>query len=251
MINRVFKILLWILIAAWFVVILGFVSGEAHKVLCNRIEVTLSDTIHNGFVTQTDVRAVLEGPDMQLQGYPLAEINTRMLENILKQNPYIRNAEVSKDISGRLNVTIEQRIPLVRIMPEGTRGFYLDSEGVLLPLSVQFTPLILLASGNIPQPARDGALGERLEEIQRISSYLSGHPLWKEQIVQIYVNRKGEYELIPRVGAHHILMGNMDQWERKLKNLELLYRQGLSQYGWNTYGTINLKYTNQVICTKR
>jgi len=43
----------------------------------------------------------------------------------------------------------------------------------------------------------------------------------------------------------------MDQWEKKLRNLELLYEQGLSRYGWNTYQTINLKYTNQVICTKR
>ncbi len=61
----------------------------------------------------------------------------------------------------------------------------------------------------------------------------------------------GEYELIPRVGAHQILLGSMDQWEKKLRNLELLYEQGLSKYGWNTYQTISLKYTNQVICTKR
>ena len=77
------------------------------------------------------------------------------------------------------------------------------------------------------------------------------HQFWNDQVVQIYVNALGEYELIPRVGAHHILLGSMDQWETKLKNLELLYDQGLSRYGWNTYQTINLKYTNQVICTKR
>ena len=136
-------------------------------------------------------------------------------------------------------------------MPKGRQGFYLDRDGVMLPLSEQFTPLILLASGNIPSPEVDGKLGVRLMEIHRFSSFLSDHPFWKEQIVQIYVNRKGEYELIPRVGAHHILLGSMDQWEKKLRNLELLYRQGLSRHGWNTYGTIILKYTNQVICTKR
>jgi cell division protein FtsQ len=44
----------------------------------------------------------------------------------------------------------------------------------------------------------------------------------------------------------------MEQWEKKLHNLELLYEQGFSAYGgWNGYSTINLKYTNQVICTKR
>ncbi|MEN8227062.1 MAG: hypothetical protein ABFS38_02825 [Bacteroidota bacterium] len=251
MISKVLKILIWVLIAAWFVVIMGFVSGEAHKVLCNRIEVIMSDTVHNRFVTRTDIRAMLNETDKQLQGYPLSEINIRSLERIIENDPYISNADVSKDISGRLEVRVEQRVPLIRIMPKGKQGFYLDREGVMLPLSEQFTPLILLASGNIPSPGVDGKLGARLMEIHRFSSFLSGHPFWKEQIVQIYVNSKGEYELIPRVGAHHILMGSMDQWEKKLRNLELLYRQGLSRQGWNTYGTINLKYSNQVICTKR
>ncbi len=251
MINSVLKILTWILIAAWFVVIMGFVSGEAEKVLCNRIEVIMSDTVHNRFVTRTDIRAMLEETDMQLQGYPLAEINIRSLEHSLEKNPYVRNAEVSKDISGRLEVKIEQREPLVRLMPEGKQGFYLDKEGMKLPLSDQFTPLILLASGNLPKLDQGGKLNKQLGEIYRFSTYLTEHPFWRDQIVQIYVDRKGEYELIPRVGAHHILLGSMDHWEMKLRNLELLYRQGLSRYGWNTYGTINLKYTNQVICTKR
>jgi len=251
MLNKVLKILSWILIAAWFVVIMGFVSGEADKVLCNRIEVTLSDTIFSRFITQSEIKGILEETGMHIQGYPLGQINTRKLETTIERNPYIGNAEVSKDISGKLEVNVDLRVPLVRIMPDGRRGFYLDSEGTLLPLSEQFTPLLLLASGNITNPGEDGKLGERLKEIHMFSSFLTGHPFWKDQIVQIYVNESGEYELIPRVGAHHILLGSMDQWKRKLENLELLYRQGLSRYGWNIYGTINLKYTNQVICTKR
>lgn len=242
MIRKILKILTWIGIAAWFVVILGFVSSESKQVLCNRIDVHLSDTILHRFVTPSDVRKILEGEDMYIQGYPLEEIDTRKLEAVLENNAYIKNAEVSTDISGRLEVSVEQRVPLVRIMPEGKRGFYLDTEGKVLPLSEHYTPLILLVSGKVQDPETG---------IMSFCTHLSDHPLWKEQIVQVYVNRRGEYELIPRVGAHHILMGGLEQWETKLRNLELLYKQGLSENGWNTYGTINLKYTNQVICTKR
>jgi len=242
MTRKILKILTWIGIAAWFVVILGFVSSESKQVLCNRIDVHLSDTLLHHFVTPSDVRKILEGEDMYLQGYPLDEIDTRKLESLLEKNAYIKNAEVSTDISGRLEVNVEQRVPLIRIMPEGTRGFYLDTEGEILPLSPHYTPLILLVSGNVHDPG---------PEIIKFCTHLLDHPLWKEQIVQVYVNRRGEFELIPRVGAHHILMGDLDHWGIKLRNLELLYRQGLSEHGWNTYGTINLKYTNQVICTKR
>jgi len=251
MMRRILKILTWIGIAAWFVVILGFVSDEADQVLCNRIDVVLSDTVHSRFVTDPDIRAIFRSEGLQLQGYPMEEINTLELEKLLEKNAYIRGAEVSTDVSGRMEIRLEQRIPLVRIMPEGKEGFYLDTEGEVLPLSEQFVPHILLVSGNIEKPDGSTGLSLRLGEIHRFCTYVTGHPFWSEQIVQLYVNRRGEYELIPRVGAHQILMGSMEEWELKLRNLELLYKQGFSVYGWNSYGTINLKYTNQVICTKR
>jgi len=251
MIQRILKILTWIGIAAWFVVILGFVSGQGDQVLCTRIDVVVSDTVHSKFVTDPDIRALFHSEGLQLQGYPLNEINTRDLESLLEKNPYIRGAEVSTDVSGRMEIRLEQRIPLLRVMPDGREGFYLDTEGKVLPLSDQFVPHIFLASGNISRNDGNEGGGEQLEEIYRFCKYVSAHPFWSEQIVQLYVNRRGEYELIPRVGAHQILMGGMEQWKIKLRNLELLYQQGLSAHGWNTYRTINLKYTNQVICTKR
>jgi cell division protein FtsQ len=139
MMRRVLKIVSWLGIAVWFVVILGFVSGEAEEVLCNRIEVILTDTLQNRFVTETDIREFFQSEGMELQGYPIREINTREMEGILEENPYIRNAEVSTDISGKMEVRIEQRVPLVRIMPNGSRGYYLDTEGKTMPLSDQFT----------------------------------------------------------------------------------------------------------------
>jgi cell division protein FtsQ len=238
-------------IAAWFVVVMAFVSDESEEVVCNRIDVFLQDTVNNRFVTRNEVRSLVESSGMEIRGYPLSRINTRNLEYLLEENPYVRNAEVSKDVSGRLEVSIEQRVPLVRILPDGGRGYYLDKDGKILPLSEHFTPLIMLATGKLPVSADSDQPGQRLTEIYRFCTYLSENRFWSDQVVQIYVNSIGEYELIPRVGAHQILLGSMDQWEKKLRNLELLYEQGLSQYGWNTYQIINLKYTNQVICTKR
>ncbi len=248
--RKILNILTWIGIAAWFAVILGFVSGEADQVLCNRIEVVLSDTMQSRFVTASDIRELFREKGLELQGYPLAGINTRELERILEENTYIKNAEVSTDVSGHMEIWLEQRVPMVRIMPDGREGYYLDSEGMILPLSEHYVPHIFLVSGHI-DAGGEGKGGKQLEEILRFCSYVTEHPFWKEQIVQLYVNKQGEYELIPRVGAHQILMGSMEQWEKKLQNLALLYEQGLSVYGWNTYSTINLKYTNQVICTKR
>ena len=249
--RKIVIILIWLGIAAWFVVVMGFVMHESEEVLCNRIDVILQDTVNNRLVTERDVRSMLESSGIEIQGYPIAQINSRSLEHFLEENPYIRNVEVSKEVSGQLEVNVEQRVPLVRILPTGSRGYYLDNEGKVLPLSADFTPLLILASGKLPGSPEEAMQDTRLKEIYEFCSFLANNQFWNDQVVQIYVNDRGEYELIPRVGAHHILFGSMDQWDKKLRNLELLYRQGLARYGWNTYETINLKYTNQVICTKR
>ena len=251
MMRKATKILIWLGLAAWFVVVMAFVAGESEEVLCMRIEVVLQDTVNNRFVTRSEVRSLVETSGLEIRGYPLSQINTRNLEYLLEENPYIGNAEVSKDVSGRLEVKVEQRQALVRILPNDSRGYYIDTEGKMLPLSDHFTPLIMLATGKLPVSMKAASSEKHLSELYQFCTYLVDHEFWSDQLVQIYVNSAGEYELIPRVGAHHILLGSMDQWEKKLRNLELLYEQGLSRYGWNTYQTINLKYTNQVICTKR
>jgi cell division protein FtsQ len=249
MMRKMTKIAIWLAITLWFVVVMGFVSSQSGELVCNRIDVLLEDTLNTGFVSTAEVRALAEASGIDLQGYPMSEINTRELEGRIEKNDFVRNAEVSKDITGRLEIRVEQREALVRIMPVGKRGFYLDTEGQVLPLSDRHTPRIMLASGYIK--AQEGTHNTCLNEIYRFARHISADPFWEKQIVQLYVNRKGEYELIPRVGAHQILLGSMEDWEKKLDNLRLLYEQGLSREGWNTYGTINLKYTNQVICTKR
>lgn len=248
--KKLANILIWIVLAAWFVVILGFVSGEASEILCKRIDVHISDTLSSRFVTDADVRHVVQKVVPELQGYPIDAVNTRKIEATLEENPYIRAAEVCKDVSGTLSVYIEQRIPLLRIMPEGRKGFYLDMEAQILPLSRQYVPHILVVSGFIDKSHRDGSARD-FTQLYNFSKYLAFHPLWKEQIVQVYVDKNGSVELVPRVGAHQILLGELDDWKVKMDNLELLYKQGFTRYGWNTYGKINLKYQNQIICTKR
>lgn len=252
------------LISAWFILVMGFVYSEVDEIICTQVDITLKDSIRNRFVTKSEIRGFIEDYDMGIQGYPLKEINIRELENKLEGNPYVKNAEVYCDITGKLNIDIYQREPLIRIMSDNGRGFYIDQEGYLLPLSTNYSALIMLASGKIEIPGDIKNLpsihtfsGEQkkryhhLLELYSFGKYISEHPFWSNQIVQIYVNNDGEYELIPRVGAHQILLGLMNDYEIKLRNLEVLYRQGLELYGWNTYGKINLKYSNQVICTKR
>ena len=84
-----------------------------------------------------------------------------------------------------------------------------------------------------------------------LSKFIYDDEFWRSQIEQIYVNEANEFELIPRVGAHLILFGSIDNYERKFRNLKIFYEQGLNNIGWNKYEKINLKFDNQIVCTKK
>jgi cell division protein FtsQ len=260
MIKRIINIVIWLVLIAWFTVIMGFVRENNADLLCKQIVISISDSTDIKFVTADMVRELIQNSGITTQGYPLEGIRTRDLEQMMEKDPYVANAEVFVNVEGDLLVEIDQRKPLLRVMPGGKSGYFIDHEGVILPLSKNYSPMVLLVTGNIKiqeVPDSNGMLMADIEEdadLQKLmdfAGYVEKHEFWSTQIVQLYRAGNGDFELIPRIGAHQIQFGKLDDFEVKLRNLKLLYNQGLKKYGWNNYDKINLKYSNQIICTKR
>jgi cell division protein FtsQ len=90
-----------------------------------------------------------------------------------------------------------------------------------------------------------------LTDLFRLSEFIFNEPFLKAQIEQIYVDPDREFELIPRVGRHIIVFGGTDRMEDKFDKLMLFYHEGLNKTGWEKYRVINLKFENQVVCTKK
>lgn len=246
--KRIIHSIIWVVLAGWFTIIMGFVTKSQETLLCGEIDIEISDSVKIRFVTEERVREQLDNSGLHIQGYPLETIQTRDLEFLLEEDPYVKNAEVFTDVRGNLCIKIVQRSPLLRVIPDGEKGFYIDMDGNMLPLSSEFTPMTLLLTGHTRGLDSDTTA---FDQLVKFAKYIDSHPLWSTQIVQIFRDRKGKYEIIPRVGAHQIILGSLDDYLTKLEKLELLYEQGFEKYGWNTYDRINLTYSNQIICTKR
>lgn len=257
-------ILMWIGFIAYLIFVLGFVSGRYDEKVCERINVSIIDSLSNRFITSDDILEILLENKSGILGYPLSTINTLELGNLLEKESFIKKANVYKTIDGTLNVDITQRKPIVRIINRQGNSYYLDKDGVILPASEKFTSRVLIANGFISEPFvvestrsvfdADVNTGDRdavIYGLFEIASFISDSRLWSAQIAQIYVNSKYELEMIPRVGAHVIYLGNVSDYETKFRKLEALYLYGLNNSGWNNYEIINLKYDNQVVCTKR
>jgi cell division protein FtsQ len=86
-----------------------------------------------------------------------------------------------------------------------------------------------------------GPPGSRVDRGERDGSQMYCEGSWREPWV----------ELIPRAGNHTVLLGELDGTERqRLENLRLFYLGGLWHQGWDAYTGIDIRYRNQIVCTK-
>ena len=88
-------------------------------------------------------------------------------------------------------------------------------------------------------------------ELYKLAQYLENDDFWRDQVDQIWVDDRKDIRLIPRVGAHSIVLGNMDRYQEKFDNLTSFYLNGLNVIGWDKYDKINVKFKGQIVCTKK
>lgn len=249
--KAVLTVFAWVICLSGLVVLMSFIEKEKGAVVCKDVKVIIPG--NQNFIERAEVDKILIENGGRLVGRELKKINIHKLEESLKANPFILFAKVYADMNGVLNVQIRQREPILRIINIAGIDFYVDKDGNKIPLSENFTANVLIANGLIYEEfnGRVDTLRSKLaKELYETAAFISADTLWNNQIEQLYVNQKNEIEMIPRVGDQKIILGNADSLKVKFNNLLVFYKKALPRVGWDTYHTINIKYSNQVIGVK-
>jgi len=241
----------WVLSLGGLVVLMSFIEIKKAEVVCKEVKIYIPGNQY--FIDKEEVASILHLNSYTLVGRRLENINLHDLESKLKASPFIEHATVYADMDGIIRIEISQRQPILRIMNQFDQDFYVDKNGLKIPLSANFTARVLAVNGYIDEPfgGKVDTLHTQLaKDIFKTVSYIRQDSLWDAQIAQVYVNESHEIELVPRVGNQRILLGNADSLGVKFHNLLAFYKQALPQVGWDAYKQINLKYANQVIGVK-
>ncbi|MDR2847477.1 MAG: hypothetical protein LBV39_00065 [Bacteroidales bacterium] len=261
--KKILNILFWLFLTAYYFVALSFVSVQQGEKVCTSVEVAILDSLRIHFVTSDDIRRIVENSQTKVRGKLSDSINTARIEARLLKNQAVYRAEAYKTADGTLHVDILQRIPVLRVINRYGESYYLDETGHTIRHNRNYSVRVLVANGHIDQraPENNGfniketsEIGKKrniIRELFDLAVWIKGNEFWNTQIQQIYVNADGDIELIPLVGAHIIIFGKGENFEEKFAKLETLYRNGFNVNGWNKYLVINLKYNNQIVCTKR
>lgn len=223
-----------------------FMSAPRDDEKCVAVELNVKQNPQVKFVDEKDIEAMLKNARIYPKGMLMKDVNTKKIEETIRGNAFISDVECYKTSSGKLCVNVEQRIPVIFVLPEGREGYFVDAKGKIIP-NTNYAVNIVTASGMIDEKFASTKLAD-------FGQYLQTDAFWNNQIEQIYVkkDRKGRHiiELIPRVGDHIVSLGTIDDYQHKLNKLRTFYEKAMGTVGWNKYAKISLEYHNQIICTK-
>ncbi|MBK9176177.1 MAG: hypothetical protein IPM46_07545 [Flavobacteriales bacterium] len=250
------------LAAAGVLLTLGFVDHSTGNAPISEVKVRVlgGEGVH--FVDEMAVRRVIMNQGTAVLGVPSAQVEIAAIEQRLRAIPCVADAEVYHDMAGNLHVKVRQREPVLRVINADGSGFYIDREGWTLPLDDDYTARVPVAMGWLMEPgasrgvirvnAHDSLVNRyRSDDLYRLALFLREDPFWGALIDQVVVNADGQMELVPTVGGQRILIGDGTALEQRFAKLKLFYAEGIPKADWRRYSRIDLRFGDQVVCTKR
>jgi len=261
---KIGRIILWALMIAGAGVLVGFVEVNQYSRPCREVAITIDYGTADVLISKKDIDSIILKKAGRVIGKPLGYINTGSIERSIRQQSYVAKVSVFENNEGTLFINVKQREPLLRIINNKYENFYLDESGYLLPVNPNSSARVLVANGFINDSYRknpnyqvnilavsDSIFYDSLMTgLYKLAMYISHDTFLKAQIEQIYVNELNEFELIPKIGNHVVILGKADDLDDKFRKLVVFYRLGLNKIGWNKYNIINIKFKNQVVCSK-
>lgn len=256
--KRIIKILAGFIAVCGLAVLIYVVSSKQKEVNCIGMDIQINYPDQDVFIRKTEIEKTVNEAYTNIYSVKINDISTEKLEKLILQNPYVKTVNVYSTIQGEIKINIEQRQPIFRVEME-KESFYVDNYGSFMPLSPKYVSRLVVVSGNIgpvdmskTQSINIGTPTEikDLASIFRLVLEIRKNPFVNALVEQIYVNKNKEIELIPKLGTQYILFGKAEDISDKIGKIQLFYQKGMPINGWEAYKVINVKYKNQVVCTK-
>ncbi|WP_299113413.1 cell division protein FtsQ/DivIB [uncultured Winogradskyella sp.] len=195
----------------------------------------------NLFLTHDNVSKLLIQNPSGLNNDKKDIIDLNVLESALNSNPMVKNAEVFMSVNGELSAEIEQKRPIARVHTNAS--YYVDDEGSYMPLSANYSARVPLVTGTVYKT--------KLDKIYKIARVVDEDEFLKQHVIEIRQDANQNISLRLRKYDFSIKMGSLNKLHKKINNFKAFYKKAIKDKTINTYSSVNLRFDNQVICTKK
>ena len=264
MLKKILIIACWLILVSGLIVLTSFVNIHHNQINCKKVELLIQYNHADYLLTEADVFQFLETNGIKMKDSKIHDINLNNIESLLYKIPYVEKADVFMNINGDIGIKIVQKTPLIKVFNQYQQSFYIDENGKTMPASSNYTARVIVANGFIENRYHDKlcvaekSLSKKdslikntsLYKVYKIAAYIQQDAFCSAMIEEIFINKNKEIELFTKIGNQTILFGNTEKMDEKFKKLYAFYKQILNKTGWEHYNVINLKYENQIVCSK-
>ncbi len=211
--------------------------NDARKI--TKLDVEFIDE-NSPFITYKSVNKLLIQNQEKVTSIGKETLVLKKMEQRLRENPMVRDAQVYVSVDGTLGAKIEQRKPIGRV--SASPDYYLDADGKKMPLSDVYSARV---------PIITGTSKNNFNEVTLLMLKIEKDEFMRSSVVGINRKPDGDIELELRKVNFKVLFGKPENIEKKFQNFKAFYKktkQDSTLYGYNM---VNLKFDSQVIATKK
>lgn len=202
-----------------------------------------------GFVTEQEIeQSLLRDGEIKPGKTKLSKLNIRQMEKVVVANPWVEDAQVYVDNKQNLHALVVQRAPVARIFERNGNSYYIDRQMEILPLSNKYNYYTTVVT-NVPELKNDSASKALKAQIMAWVQYIRRDTFWNQQVSQLIVRDDMQFEIVPVLGEHQIILGDTTDMRLKFDNLFAFYNKVLNEVGWDKYNVLDLSYKGQLVAS--
>ena len=213
-------------------------AGEPEA--CRSITYILADGDERVYVFRNELEGMLHSLDIHPVGRRVDQLSLQRIENTVRQHPMVRTAECYITPWHDVRVVITQRVPLLRV--QNADGTYLiDTDRRLMQARPAVKDSVLRVTGQVEMTMAAGQLAD-------FAFWLRDNRYWRSRIDHVHI-RSAEMAvvLLRDKRQPHVLIGRMDDYEKKLHKLQLFLDKGREATRDKQYTELDLRYAGQVV----
>lgn len=250
-IKRVSIAVLSLVMIVGFVMLFMAASEDKETGHCKGLVLSLDKKVKELYIDTAAIRErIMTKDSLNPVGRSMEQLKIPFIKQEVESQDWVKSAEVYLGNHQLLNVRLKQQTPIARVFRRNGQSFYLTHSGQEIKSAGKAVVDLPVFTGfsNGGRTEKDSIF---LIQMQKMSKFIAGNIFWQAQVEQININNKREFELIPQVGDALILFGEGKYIARKFKKLRTFYKKGLNNIGWGYYDTLDLRFEDQVVATRK
>lgn len=206
----------------------------------DQIEVKLT-SVNNHFISQEMVNNLLKQKIPSASKVIVDDLDLNRLESELLQNEMIEDADVFLDVHGVLHAEVQQKTAVARVLGNQS-SYYIDSKGGTMPLSKEFSAHVPVVVGKVSKEYKENftVFLDKIHTDEFLKTTITGIQILSDQSVKLTVR---DYD-------YTIDFGRLLEIDKKFENYKAFVHYAQTDTLINKYTKVNLRFTEQVICTK-